>query len=406
MLGLIWNATDARDFANIDVIKEIKQFNKSVIATQPAAFKHKTQYMSAGLFAFLRGTAHLMNADMQKSAGLSFLRKAPRGLVAGDLHIHNFSVFSPTGKSATYVIDDLDEAFADAPLSFDVFRLSTSLVIGFGDRLNEQQLKLALKELFTGYCVRAAHKKTYDWPQTPVSGFIKKFIAKESQTTQKQFIKKKTIGEADNRFDYSKHEPVPENEKKAVEKAMRSYLNKVASANRVPVSETEILDISQRFDKGLSSIGLKRYFVLLRGPGNSWKENHIIEVKIVRNSSVGASNTDKQMKDTLEALTRAHFSRDPYLGTVSIGGKAFLVRQNYPWSETIENTTISDPEKVAQLAGVLGFITADFHAQSGQGAAMKSWLEKSGKGMIPWVFAYARQLKTDWKVFKNANFTD
>lgn len=402
--GLIAHTALARNFAKIDIISEIKGFNQSVISTQPEHFKSKMQLMSDGVFPFLRGTAHLMNKDMNMAPGLEFLRKAPTGLVAGDLHMHNFSIFKVNGKNPTYAIDDLDEAFSSAPLSYDVFRLAVSIVIGFEDRISRENLKPALEQLFAGYCARAADKNSYDWPNIPMAGFIKEFIADESDVKWGKFIKKKTTATKPNRFDMTKHEAIPDSEKNSVMQAMRGYLNQIASSNRIPLEDTEILDVAQRYNKGLSSIGLKRYFVLLRGSSDSIEDNRILEVKIMRTSSVGNNTVEKQSKDTLEAMARAHQARDQYLGTVKIGGKAFLVKQNFPWSETIENVAISDAKKVAQLAHMLGYITADFHSQSGRGPAMKIWLEKSGAGMIPWVFAYVDQIKADWKTLKSTRF--
>jgi len=341
---------------------------------------------------------------MNLTEGLDFLRKAPVGLVAGDLHMHNFSILKVNGKNPTYAIDDLDEAFSSAPLSYDLFRLAVSIVIGFEGRISRENLKPVLEQLFAGYCARAADKKSYDWPEIPMAGFIKAFIADESDVKWGKFIKKNTTGQKPNRFNMPRYEVVPESEKKVVTQAMRGYLNQIASSNRIPLEDTEILDVAQRYNKGLSSIGLKRYFVLLRGSSDAINDNRILEVKIMRTSSVGKNTVEKQAKDTLEAMARAHQARDQYLGTAKIGGKAFLVKQIFPWSETIENTTISDAKQVARLAHMLGYITADFHSQSGRGPAMKVWLEKSGAGMIPWVFAYVDQIKADWKTLKNTNF--
>lgn len=404
IFALTTSPVSSRDFADFDVINEINKFNVTVIKSQPQYFKNKMQLMSEAIFPFLRGTAHLMNLDMRKANSLAFLRTSPVGLTAGDLHIHNFSVFIASGKPGIYLIDDLDEAFANAPLAFDIFRLSTSLVVGFSDKLNSKELTVALENLLTGYSSRASSNMVYDWSPAKLPDFLQSFVAKESLASHEKFIKKKTTAKTENTFDYSKHEPVSEIEKQIVHKAMRSYLDKMAATKGITKSETEILDIAQRFNKGLSSIGLKRYFILLRGNKADWTGNRILEVKIIRTSSVGNSNIAKQSRDTLEAMTRAYLNRDPYLGTVNINNKSFLVRQSFPFSATLENTDLSEPKQVASMAKVLGFITADFHAASGQGIAMQKWLQKHGKDLIIWVFKYVEQLKSDWNVLKSAKF--
>lgn len=404
IFSAIAGPVSSRDFADFNVVAEINKFNSSVKISQPQCFKNKIKLMTEEIFPFLRGTAHLMNIDMQRASSLAFLRTSPMGLTAGDLHIHNFSVFIASGKPAIYVIDDLDEAFANAPLAFDIFRLAVSFVVGFSGKLGSKELTLAIENLLAGYNSRAASSATHDWSQAKLPDFLQSFVAKESLVSHKKFIKKKTVAKTKNKFDYSKHEPVSEIEKKSVYQAMRAYLDKIAATRGISKSETEILDIAQRFNKGLSSIGLKRYFVLLRGKNGDWSGNIILEVKIIRPGSVGISSVTKQSRDTLEAMTRAYLARDPYLGTVNINNRPFLVRQNFAFSTTLENTDLSEPRQVAAMAKVLGYITADFHAASGQGSVMQKWLQQYGKDLPAWVFKYVKQLKDDWNVLKSAKF--
>ncbi|MDD3147632.1 MAG: DUF2252 family protein [Candidatus Riflebacteria bacterium] len=394
LFGFLSQKAIARDFAAKDIMNEIMRFNKSVIETQPEYFNGKIHRMSGGTFEFMRGSAHLMNLDLQKSGELAFLRTSPVGLAAGDLHMHNFSVFAPPGETAGYVIDDLDEACADVPLSYDVFRLAVSIIIGFKEVLQRDELEQALQSLIQGYQDRAASDGAPGVSQA-LPKLVKDFITDEITTTQKKFIKKKTMALTANRFDYDKHLPVPENEKALVEKAMRDYLNKIVTKKEIPLTATEILDISQRYDKGLSSIGLKRYFVLIRGNGQDWRDNQILEAKVVRNSSLRANSNEEQHADTLEAMSRAHLSPDPFLGYLNVGSDTFLVRQNFPWSETMENTSLTDAKKINELARALGLITADFHSASGKGKEMKVWLEKHLEQFISWAFIYGKQLQAD-----------
>lgn len=384
----------ARDFADFDVVSEINNFNKSVAKASPKLFAEKMAAMSADLFSFFRGTAHIMNLDLKKADKLELLRSAPAGLVAGDLHMHNFSIVKSDVQPPLYAIDDLDEAYADAPLAFDIFRLSVSLLAGFSKQLSEKEQKQVLRQLYAGYCARAEDPKVYDWPKIPRAAFMKKFIAEETDVKWSKFIKKRTTQQTPNSFSAEKFSPVPEKEAKVAQTALQACLGGIP---RLPAGYADILDIAQRFDKGLSSIGLKRYFVLLQGGSKSWEDNLIIEVKEMRTSSVGTCNIAKQQHTTIEALRRAHQGYDPFLGTVQIAGKSYLMRQSYPWSQTIENSMISEKEKIFGLVYTLGFITADFHAPSGKGPKMKAWLEKSGESIIPLVFAYFEQLKADYK---------
>ena len=403
MLILTGSTLWARQFAVTDAVADILAFNKPQIEANYPLFKHKMSRMAESPFAFLRGTAHLMNSDLNKTAALEFMRKSPIGLVAGDLHMHNFSVHREPGHQPAYVPDDHDEAFSAAPLSFDVFRLCVSLAVGLGDRLSRQELTTVFKDLFKGYKERAGDAGVSVWPDAPMSELLAKFVKKYGGRDQKRLIAKE-CGKKTDSFDYNRHEPVAAAEKKVVATAMNEYLESLARHKRIPLENVQILDISQRNNKGLSSLGLKRYFLLLRGDSDSWKTNHVIEVKLMRKTSVNRTTYTRQQQDTIESMVRAYLGRDPYLGTVKIAGRIFLVRQMYPYGKTLENIDIKNLAQARELAHLLGWMTADYHAHSKQGQRMKTWLEKAEEPLMLWIFSYTDQLLADYKVFTQTEF--
>ncbi|MDD2998265.1 MAG: DUF2252 family protein [Candidatus Riflebacteria bacterium] len=394
------NIAIARDFDQFDVISEINNFNKKVAENSQERFNEKLDAMSADLFSFMRGSAHLMNRDLQKASSLELLRTAPTGMVAGDLHMHNFSIAKSGNRQAIYAIDDLDEAYADAPLSFDIFRLSVSLLTAYEEELTQKEQENLVKKLCAGYSDRAADPETYEWPEMPKSEFIKNFIADESDVKWSKFIKKRTSQTSPNSFNYEKYSPVSEQETLLVKTALNSWFSTMPG---ISADQAKILDISQRFDKGLSSIGLKRYFVLLQGESKEWQDDCIVEVKQMRSSSIGSPTIILQQQATIEAMKRAHQGLDPFLGALVIGNDMFLARQNFPWSETIENSTTANQQHIMELAYTLGFVTADFHAREKKGIAMKLWIDKHIDTLIPIIFSYFKQLKADYKTFSERN---
>ncbi len=390
---LIGNSALAqRNYADLDIQTEIFEFNRKIAETDQDLFNDKIEAMSQDLFAFLRGTAHIMNKDMQQSEKLALLRTSPTGMIAGDLHMHNYSIIRSNAQPAAYAIDDLDEAFAEAPLAFDIFRLAVSMLAGFNKLAVSYQPQL-VRKIISGYQKRASDQKISEWPAIPDSEFIKEFIEDESDTKWAKFIKKRTLNETPNRFDLQRFEPVSASEKMQISSALSIYLAGIAS---MPAEVSQISDIAQRFDKGLSSIGLRRFFALLRGLSDSCEDDLIIEIKEMRPSSVAACDITRQREVTIEALRRAHQAFDPFLGTVEIASGSYLVRQIYPWSETIESTAVSDPSQIFELAEALGFICADFHAASGRGQQMVVWLESSADKLIPLVEEYQKQLEQDF----------
>lgn len=395
LLFINGQAFAGRDFAELDIVTEIKSFNSSVMDTSPELFSDKVDAMSGDLFSFLRGTAHIMNKDLQKSEKLASLRSAPTGMVVGDLHMHNFSIIKASDQPPAYAIDDLDEACNMAPLSFDIFRLSISMIVGF-DGLQatpEDQAKL-VRQVLAGYRARAADAKIYDWPAVSYPAFVQEFIDDESDVKPGKFIKKRTTNVVPNRFDLEKFAPVSSEEAQQVKTALESYLGQNAS---MTAAAGKVLDIACRTDKGLASIGLKRYFALLSGKNEVCDDDLIVEIKEMRPTSVAESDLEQQRAATIEALRRAHQDFDEFMGTITIASRPFLVRQLYPWSETIEYTSVSDMNDILKLAHTLGFICADFHAAAGQSQQMIAWLDKSEDTIVRLISEYSAQLRADYQ---------
>jgi uncharacterized protein (DUF2252 family) len=79
--------------------------------------------MSASPFAFYRGSAALMAADLAKTATSGIRVQA-----CGDAHLMNFGGFATPERNVVFDINDLDETLP-APFEWDLKRLAASVVI-------------------------------------------------------------------------------------------------------------------------------------------------------------------------------------------------------------------------------------------------------------------------------------
>jgi len=84
----------------------------------------RAQRMSASPFAFYRGTAALMAADLADAPHSGILVAS-----CGDAHLSNFGFYASPQRTLVFDLNDFDEA-AWAPWEWDVKRLATSVVIG------------------------------------------------------------------------------------------------------------------------------------------------------------------------------------------------------------------------------------------------------------------------------------
>ncbi|MFI5758544.1 DUF2252 domain-containing protein [Streptomyces sp. NPDC051569] len=97
-------------------------------ATRAPELLHlRYERMAASPFAFLRGAAAVMAADLatQPRTGLTVQ-------LCGDAHLLNFGVFAAPGRTLTFDLHDFDETLP-GPFEWDVKRLAASIVIAARD---------------------------------------------------------------------------------------------------------------------------------------------------------------------------------------------------------------------------------------------------------------------------------
>ena len=87
----------------------------------------RTARMAASAFAFLRGAAAVMAADLATTPTTGLLVQA-----AGDCHLANFGTFRSAEGAAVFDLNDFDETLP-APFEWDLKRLCTSLVLAGRD---------------------------------------------------------------------------------------------------------------------------------------------------------------------------------------------------------------------------------------------------------------------------------
>ena len=116
-----WKLPDQRR----DVIELLEESNAGRV---PRLIPIRFGRMSASPFAFYRGAAAVMAADLATTptSGL-------RVQACGDAHLMNFGGFATPERNVIFDINDLDETLP-APFEWDLKRLAASVVIGATSR--------------------------------------------------------------------------------------------------------------------------------------------------------------------------------------------------------------------------------------------------------------------------------
>src|SRR2546425_4392610 len=90
--------------------------------------RRKLDALSSGPFSFLRGTFHVMAADLVQGRVAGAAPSAPEGLVAGDLHLENFGTHRGASGELCFDVNDFD-GVGWGPLDLDLKRLCTSAML-------------------------------------------------------------------------------------------------------------------------------------------------------------------------------------------------------------------------------------------------------------------------------------
>jgi uncharacterized protein (DUF2252 family) len=129
----------------------------AVIAAQnatriPELVPVRMERMLASPFAFLRGSAAIMAADLAQTptSGLDVF-------ACGDMHVGNFGVFASAERKLVFAINDFDEVHP-GPWEWDVKRLAASAAVaaGFqgGDRIDAEAAARACVEAYVRHMAR------------------------------------------------------------------------------------------------------------------------------------------------------------------------------------------------------------------------------------------------------------
>ncbi len=106
----------------------------------------RNERMLASPFAFYRGTAGIMAADLRHEANTGI-----RVVSCGDAHVSNFGLFASPLRTMVFDLNDFDEA-AIAPWEWDVKRLVASVVVGaHQSNFSESNARLAARAAAKAY---------------------------------------------------------------------------------------------------------------------------------------------------------------------------------------------------------------------------------------------------------------
>ena len=380
--------------------------------------------MATSPFAFLRGSACVMAADLSTSpiSGIPVV-------MDGDAHLNNFGMYGTPQHEVVFDLNDFDEATI-GPWEWDLKRLVASVnVAGRQNGLNRRERAAAVRRGVAGYrfnVKRLAEMGVLDtWylhafpgrdnpiakPDPKSRAVINKVLAKAQRTDNHTLLPKVADHKGSGAWRFRDDPPVlirvsPAVRQKIIE-ALNQYSRTLPMERRLMLGRYHVVDVAHRV-VGVGSVGTRAYLVLLFGNGDP--DPLFLQVK----ESVQAAHapylpplpTDfhHNGKRVLMGQRALQASSDPMLGYTSIGGRDYYVRQmkNLKASIPVEWLTGASFNFYAWACGA---VLARAHSRTGDPARIAGYCGNASvldEALADWAESYGDQTERDHETLSEA----
>jgi uncharacterized protein (DUF2252 family) len=373
--------------------------------------------MIASPFAFLRGSAAVMSADL---AGTPRMGAAVQ--LCGDAHLANFGIFASPERRLVFDLNDFDETYV-GPWEWDVKRLAASVVVasresGFAEPTCRDTARVAAGSYRAWIQQYAGQRALEVWyAHIPIETIIARVEAARARAglrisiTEAQrrdhlsALGKLTIRAPGGEWLLRDRPPLllrlPEGapDRAALPHLYAAYLRSLAPDRRVLVEKHRLLDVALKV-VGVGSVGTRCYVALFKGPAGG---PLILQVKEARESVlapyVRARRPRHQGERVVSGQRIMQAVSDMFLGWTSspVSGVEYYVRQLHDMKYSIDITALR-PAGMELYAEVCGWALARAHARSGNPALIAGYLgrrERFDDALASFAVAYADQTERD-----------
>ncbi len=360
--------------------------------------------MSASPFAFFRGAAAVMAADLAGTP-VSGLRVQ----ACGDAHLSNFGAFAAPDRRLVFDLNDFDESLP-GPWEWDLKRLAASFAIagresGFKRKQRElavltgaRAYREAMREFaaqsnlevwYARFDVEAALHEVEDEDPTEVERIRKGVTKARSKDSLRALRKLTEVVDGELRIRSEPPLLVPAEELLADDEGhdLAELLTGVLDAYRasLPADRQHLLDgyrmrhIARKV-VGVGSVGTRAWVILLTGADDS--DPLFLQAKEAEASVLepyaGASHYRNHGRRVVEGQRLMQAASDIFLGwcpAVGIDGRQrdFYVRQLWDWKRSAEVERLT-PRGLEVYARMCGWTLARAHARSGDRIAIAAYL--------------------------------
>ena len=232
------------------------------------ALRRKLDALASGSFPFLRGTFHVMAADLLQARVPGATPAAPEGLIVGDVHLENFGAYRGASGALCFDVNDFDEV-GWGPLDLDLKRLCTSAMLLPG--IGHEQRLVAVRELAQAWAEAVERLggrfPVPAWGLDKAEGWLQQLLREKGRRTEMDLVVKVAPDKGHRRLgedgDPPKFAHAADPWPGMVEAALGEYYDHLKQLKaETPGKGWKLLDVAYRF-KGTGSLGRLRFAALL-----------------------------------------------------------------------------------------------------------------------------------------------
>jgi uncharacterized protein (DUF2252 family) len=383
--------------------------------------------MLASPFAFLRGAAPIMAADVAGSPVTGLTVQA-----CGDMHVGNFGVFASAERNLVFSINDFDESLP-APWEWDLRRLTASAAVAArhleGDRADAERAARAASRAYREHMREYAEMGYLDtWYASIRVQDVLALLSKQLRKDAKAIVSKarkqtnlQLLGRltdvVDDRQQIVEHPPLIVRETTAedgrpiapvIDAFLQSYVESLAWERRRLIARYRILDVARKV-VGVGSVGMHCWIALLQGLDT--QDPLFLQVKEAQASALQPyvalkAPFDSEGQRVVVGQRLIQGSPDIFLGWGTVHGMPFYVRQLRDMKGGVEiEPGEMDMSSFVAYCALCGWALALAHAKSGDPAAIAGYVGKSealDEAMAAFALAYAGQTERDHEALAEA----
>ncbi|HET8813534.1 MAG TPA: DUF2252 domain-containing protein [Solirubrobacterales bacterium] len=384
--------------------------------------------MLASPFAFFRGAAAIMAADLSRTPATGLAAQ-----LCGDAHLSNFGVFSAPDRRLVFDCNDFDET-CPGPFEWDLKRLAASIAVAGRERgFDPKERERATRGAVASYrrSIREfAKMRTIDvWYSRldvePVLGVLRSQLDERRYRQIERRLAKARAKDSVLAFERLAREqdgeirivsdpplitPLEEltdsaDAERQLQGVLATYRESLPHDRRHLVASYRYVHAARKV-VGVGSVGIRAWIVLLLGRDAS--DPLFLQAKeagaSVLEPYVGASAYRNHGRRVVEGQRLMQASSDVFLGWMATGGedgkrRCFYVRQLWDGKGSADIGRVSPPD-LTIYASLCGEALARAHARSGDRVGIAAYLgsgEGFDKALARFAEAYADQSEKDFE---------